>query len=116
MAEEKARIAAEEKARKEVEEKRLAEERRKEEDTARKAEEVAKAARESHRQWMAERKLVPVASIGPDEFADHLQPMILLAMKTGLRRGELFKLRRSDIDSGKQQVKVRAAAAKSGTR
>lgn len=77
-------------------------------------EEAAKAARESHRQWMAERKLVPVASIGPDEFADHLQPMILLAMNTGLRRGELFKLRRSDIDSGKQQVKVRAAAAKSG--
>ena len=77
-------------------------------------EQVARAARESHRQWMTERKLVPVAALGLEEYTDHLQPMILLAMNTGLRRGELFKLRRSDIDCEKQQAKVRAAAAKSG--
>lgn len=75
---------------------------------------AAKSARESHRQWMAERKLEPLAALGPDEYTDHLQPMVLLAMNTGLRRGELFRLRRSDIDCEKQQAKVRAAAAKSG--
>lgn len=77
-------------------------------------EETAKAARESHRRWQMERGLKTVDPIAADEYADHIHPMILLAINTGLRRGEMFKLRRSDIDLEKQQLKVRAAAAKSG--
>src|SRR3546814_6970229 len=54
--------------------------------------------------------------IGAEDFADHIQPMVLLTINTGLRRGEMFKLRRADIDTEKQQVKVRAAAARSEER
>src|SRR3546814_2233462 len=68
----------------------------------------------SHRRWLIERGLEPVAPIGAEDYADHIQPMVLLTINTGLRRGEMFKLRRADIDTEKQQVKVRAAAAKSG--
>lgn len=75
---------------------------------------AAKTARESHRRWLTERGLEPVAAIGTEDYADHIQPMVLLTINTGLRRGEMFKLRRTDIDMEKQQVKVRAAAAKSG--
>lgn len=76
--------------------------------------EAAKGARENHRQWLVNRGLEPVAAMAEDDYADHIQPMILLSINTGLRRGEMFKLRRSDIDVEKQQLKVRAAAAKSG--
>lgn len=58
-------------------------------------------------------RLVP---IGPDEFPDHLTPLVLTALHTGCRRGELFKLRWADVDltSRHPQLTVRASTAKSG--
>lgn len=43
---------------------------------------------------------------------EHLRVMIILAMNTGLRRGEIFKLRWSDVDLQKQTVSVRAENSK----
>lgn len=77
-------------------------------------EDAVKAARESHRRWQVDRGLTPAPPIAANDFSEHIRPMILLAINTGLRRGEMFKLRRSDIDLENQQLKVRAAAAKSG--
>ena len=34
--------------------------------------------------------------------ADHLMPMIILTLNTGLRRGELFRLKREHIKLGQQ--------------
>ena len=65
------------------------------------------------RAWREQRGYEPLeASEGT--YADHLQPLVLLAMNTGLRRGELFNLRWSDIDLDRAQLTVQGAGAKSG--
>lgn len=76
---------------------------------------VRRAGRESGNQWRAERgyDLLPDTSGG---YGDHLKPLVLLALQTGLRRGELFNLRWSDIrlDEGSATLTVRGDGAKSG--
>jgi len=46
-------------------------------------------------------------------FADYLQPMVLLTLNTGLRRGEVLQLRWTDIDLLQRKLVVRADNAKS---
>jgi integrase len=47
-------------------------------------------------------------------YTDHVMPMTLLALNTGLRRGELTQLRWADIDLKAKRLTVRAGYAKSG--
>ena len=49
-----------------------------------------------------------------DGYMDHLTPVVLLAMNTGMRRGELLSLEWSDIDLGAKIITVQARNAKSG--
>ena len=48
-----------------------------------------------------------------DAYTDHLMPLVLLAMNTGLRRGELFGIRWSDVNLDEKRLTVPAGIAKS---
>jgi integrase len=47
-------------------------------------------------------------------YADHLTPVVLLAINTGMRRGELLSLHWSDVDLARGLLTVRSETAKSG--
>jgi integrase len=64
--------------------------------------------------WRAERGYELFPEIPADGFGDHLSPMVLLSMNTGMRRGELRKICWSDVDFEKAMLTIRGGYAKSG--
>lgn len=68
--------------------------------------------REKFNEWRRERgyKLFPAFGT----FTDHLKPIVLVALNTGCRRGELFNLKWTDIDFVGRILTVVGATAKSG--
>jgi integrase len=77
-------------------------------------EEELRSGRDSGNVWNRDRGYPERPSLRGVVFADHLKPMVLIAMNTGIRRGELFNLRWSDIDFDQAILTVRGATAKSG--
>jgi integrase len=73
-----------------------------------------RAARERGNKWRAERGEPLYPSLEGVAFVDHLKPAILLSLNTGLRRGELFGLKWSDVDFNQKILTVTAETAKSG--
>jgi integrase len=72
-----------------------------------------RAERVSFNTWRIERHREPLPERS-GELLDHLKPMVLLALNTGMRRGELFSLKWSEVDLAAGIVTVRAESAKSG--
>lgn len=71
------------------------------------------AARLRGNRWRTERGRSLYPEYGKHDYVDHIEPMILLAINTGLRKGEIFMLQWHDVDFDRKLVTVRAANAKS---
>lgn len=77
-------------------------------------EDRARRERESANEWRRARGYPTMPDLYALPFVDHLRPLVLLAMNTGLRRGELFNLTWADIDFERAMLVVRGHGAKSG--
>lgn len=67
-------------------------------------------ARASGNAWRLQRRIDELPAYEPD----HLTPMVLLSLNTGLRRGELFELRWRDVDFSRRNLTVVGSATKGG--
>jgi integrase len=72
-----------------------------------------RAARGRFNEWRKKRKIPPLPRLS-GEYVGHLRPMTLLALNTGLRRGEIFQLRWADVDEKRRILTVAGEGAKSG--
>jgi integrase len=70
-------------------------------------------ARERFNEHRADRHEKPLPQY-PSAYADHLEPMVLLLLNTGLRFGELTQLRYCDVNLKDRLITVTGETAKSG--
>jgi integrase len=75
-------------------------------------EERIRNGRDNHNQWSQERKRSALPNLRGTHFVDHLKPMVIVSLNTGVRQGALFRLRWSDIDFREGILTVRAVNAK----
>ena len=71
-------------------------------------------ARDNANHWRDDRGYSLLPTISADKFADHLRPMVLLSINTGIRQGELFSLTWEDIDFKQATITIAGYKAKSG--
>ncbi|HLO75342.1 MAG TPA: site-specific integrase [Magnetospirillum sp.] len=76
-------------------------------------EERIRSERDSANRWRAERGRNLLPNLRAIAFADHLKPMVLVSLHTGLRYGELANLTWGDIDFSIPQLTVHGFKAKS---
>jgi integrase len=88
-----------------------------EEKRLREALQQREAERRGHREranaWRAERRQALLPVWPADGYTDHLTPMVLIALNTGLRRGELLGLTWEAVNLGSKLLTVAAGTAKS---
>lgn len=73
-----------------------------------------KRERESGNKHRAERGYPLLPDLSTKTFADYLEPLVILAMNTGMRRGELLSLRWQNVNLDRDVLTIEAANAKSG--
>ena len=71
-----------------------------------------RAERESANTWRTGRHKEPMPSLLQLPFTDHLKPMVLVSLNTGMRRGELFDLKWSAVNFGTKTITVAGATTK----
>jgi len=71
-----------------------------------------RAERESANTWRADRHREPMPSLLERPFTDHLKPMVLVSLNTGMRRGELFDLKWSAVNFDTKTITVAGATTK----
>jgi integrase len=73
-----------------------------------------RAERASYNKWLKQRHMEALPELY-GRFTDYLMPIVLLAMNTGMRRGELFKLCWADVNLKGKLLTVKGSGAKSKT-
>ncbi len=73
-----------------------------------------KQEREHGNQWREQRHVALLPTLINQAYGDHITPMVLLSINTGMRRGEVFNLRWSDVNLNGQSLAIRGESAKSG--
>lgn len=71
-----------------------------------------RAERESANTWRTYRHREPMPSLLELPFTDHLKPMVLVSLNTGMRRGELFDLKWSAVNFDTKTITVAGATTK----
>ena len=77
-------------------------------------EETICADRDSANKWRSERKKEVMADLSKLHFADHLRPLVVTSINTGMRRGEVFNLTWTDVDLKNKIITVEGTTSKSG--
>mgnify|MGYP001256878620 CR=1 FL=1 len=73
---------------------------------------LARGKRDSANEWRLKRHLPPYPSLDNLAFTDHLYPICLIVMNTGLRRKELLTLERSSINLERRALTVAGLSGK----
>jgi integrase len=73
-----------------------------------------KTARARTNAWRRVHGYTELRTLETHTYSDHLTPMVLLSLNTGLRRGEIFSLHWTDIQWPPKTLMVRGETAKSG--
>ncbi|NMZ25209.1 tyrosine-type recombinase/integrase [Pseudomonas proteolytica] len=71
-----------------------------------------RAERESANTWRTDRHREPMPSLLELPFTDHLKPMVLVSLNTGMRRGELFDLKWSAVNFDTKTITVAGVTTK----
>ncbi|VVN47565.1 site-specific integrase [Pseudomonas fluorescens] len=72
----------------------------------------ARAERETANKWRADRGKELMPSLLELPFTDHLKPMVLVSLNTGMRRGELFDLKWSAVSFQTKTITAAGATTK----
>lgn len=74
-----------------------------------------RAGRASGNEWRSQRNYELLPSLDGKAFVDHLKPMILVSLNTGVRQGELFKLKWDAVNLDGGLITLHGENTKSGS-
>lgn len=77
-------------------------------------EERIRTERANANKWRSKRGIPLLPDLTKRTYADHLKPMVLLSLYTGMRRGELFNLTWEDVNFERALLTIQGGGAKSG--
>ncbi len=73
-----------------------------------------KKQRQIYIEWQRSRSKNQLPTLDRVVYTDHIKPIVLLDLNTGMRRGEIFNLRCRDVDLHQKLLTVRGGGSKSG--